>query len=105
MSLNRHEQLLFNYIQKHPEERHHWQGKVQTLVKTMADEPAAATVLEAELWRYYEERCRVAAPFLEYARRDGIRRISLRNLSEYLLRIWSPPRSKKLSAGGDAGAV
>jgi hypothetical protein len=95
MSLNRTEQLLFDYIQKSPEERQHWQEKVRTLVKTVADGHTAAFSLEGELWRYYEERSRVAAPFLEIARREGgVRRISLRNLAEYLLRMWSPARPK-----------
>jgi hypothetical protein len=104
MSLNRTEQLLFDYIQKNPDERQHWQEKVRTLAKIVPEERAAAT-LEGELWRYYEERSRVAAPFLEIARREGIRKISLRNLAEYLLRVWSPPRPKRPSTGGNGGPI
>jgi len=104
MSLNRTEQLLFDYVQKNPDERHHWQEKVRTLAKI---EPSGSivTVLEGELWRYYEERSRVAAPFLEIARREGTRRISLRNLAEYLLRVWLPPPPKRPTAGGPTGAI
>jgi hypothetical protein len=101
MSLNRTEQLLFDYIQNRPEERQHWKDNVRTLVKTVPDAHAAAVTLEGQLWRYYEERSGVAAPFLEIARREGIRRISLRNLAEYLLRMWSPVRIKRPTEGED----
>jgi hypothetical protein len=99
MSLNRTEQLLFDYIQNRPEERQHWEANVRTLEKAAADRHAAAVTLEGQLWRYYEERSGVAAPFLEIARREGIRRISLRNLAEYLLHIWSPVRIKRPTEG------
>lgn len=103
MSLNRTEQLLFDYIQNRPEERQHWKDNVRTLVKTVPDVHAAAVTLEGQLWRYYEERSSVAAPFLEIARREGIRRISLRNLAEYLLRMEAPVRTKRPTTGENAG--
>lgn len=105
MSLNRTEQLLFDYIQKNPDERQHWQEKVRNLAKSLADPHAAAVSLEAELWHYHEERSRVAAPFLEIARREGVHRVSLRNLAEYLLRIWSPARPKRPASEGNTGAI
>jgi hypothetical protein len=101
MSLNRTEQLLFDYIQNRPEERQHWEANVRKLEKAATDRHAAAVTLEGQLWRYYEERSGVAAPFLEIARREGIRRISLRNLAEYLLRMWSPVRIKRPTEGED----
>jgi|SRR5882724_13324710 len=101
MSLNRTEQLLFDYIRNRPEERQHWQANVRNLVKTTPDPHAAAVVLDGELWRYYEERSRVAMPFLEIARREGVRRISLRNLAEYLLRMESPVRPTRPAAAKD----
>jgi len=104
MSLNRTEQLLFDYVQKNPDERHHWQEKVRALAKTAPDGHRAAVLLDAELWRYFEERSRVAQPFLDLARRDGVCRISFRNLAEYLLRVWLPARPKRPATGGSPGA-
>ncbi len=94
MSLNRCEQRVFDYLQCHPEERHFWVAKVQTVCRTL-DDHAAAARLESELWRYYEERSAVAAPFKEAARLEGLRRTSMRNLAELMVRLWTEPRLKK----------
>ena len=101
MSLNRCEQRVFDYLQNHPEERHHWQGKFQRLAKAAADDHAAVAQLEPELWRYYEERSAVAAMFKEAVRHEGIQRTSMKNLAELLLRLWTEPRGKKTS-GADS---
>ena len=98
MSLNRSEQMVFDYIQAHPEERQFWVDKVQKTSARSADGHGAAFVLEDELWRYLEERSAVASPFREEARRDGLQRTSMKNLAEYLLRLWAPPRPKKRAA-------
>lgn len=104
VSLNRCEQRVFDYLQSHPEERHHWQGKFQATAKAAADDHVAAARLEPELWRYYEERSAVAAPFKEAVRFEGLQRTSMRNLAELLLRLWTEPRAKKKAAvEGDAG--
>ena len=52
MSLNRCEQMIFDYVQSHPEERHFWQDKVRDLAAGAPDEHAVAAELEGELWRY-----------------------------------------------------
>ena len=101
MSLNRCEQRVFDYLQRHPEERHYWQGKFQSVAKASADDHVAAMRLEPELWRYYEERSAVAAPFKEAARHEGLGRTSMRNLAELLLRLWTEPRPKKKAAAID----
>jgi hypothetical protein len=95
MSLNRCEQRVFDYLQLHPEERHYWQGKFQSVTKAMVDDHLAATRLEAELWRYYEERSAVAEPFKTAAHAEGLRRTSMRNLAELLIRLWGEPKPKK----------
>ena len=95
MSLNRCEQMIFDYVQVHPEERHFWQDKVRALAAGAPDEHAVAAELESELWRYWEERSRVAEPFRSTAAREGLRRTSLRNLAEHFLRMWAPPRPKR----------
>ena len=94
MSLNRTEQMVFDYLQAQPDEKRHWHDKVCKVSARARDPHAAALELEAELWRYFEERSAVASPFREVALREGLRRISLRNLAEYLLRLWAPVKVK-----------
>lgn len=98
MSLNRCEQRVFDYLQSHPDERQHWQGKFQSVTKASADDHVAATRLELELWRYYEERSAVASPFKEAVQFEGLRRTSMKNLAELLIRLWTEPRPKKKPA-------
>lgn len=95
MSLNRHEQITFDYLQGHPEESRFWQDKVQQIVKALTDEHAAALRLEGELWAYYVERSGVVEPFRGIAAREGLRRLSMRNLADHLIRLWTAPRPKK----------
>lgn len=94
VSLNRSEQRIYDYLQGHPEERQFWQEKVRGAVKNSADDHAAADRLQRDLWAYYVERSAVAEPFREAARREGLQRTSMRNLAEYLIRLWTAPRPK-----------
>ena len=98
MSLNRCEQRVFDYLQNHREEGQFWQGKVRGAAKAALDHHAAAARLDGELWRYYEERSAVAAPFREAARLEGLRRTSMKNLAELLLRLWVEPQARKKPA-------
>ena len=102
MSLNRSEQRVFDYVQGHPEERQYWIGKVQTTCRNFLDTHEAATRIESDLWRYYEERSAVASPFKEAARAEGLRRTSMRNLAELLIRLWTEPRPRKQRASPPA---
>ncbi|ACB73391.1 hypothetical protein [Opitutus terrae] len=94
MSLNRSEQMVFDYIQTHPEERQYWVEKVQKTSRAASDQHEAARELANDLWRYFEERSAVASPFKEMAQREGVRQTSMKNLAEYLLRLWTTPRRK-----------
>jgi hypothetical protein len=94
MSLNRCEQRIFDYLQANPEERAFWQHKVRA---DATDSSTAIARLETDLWRYYEERSAVAAPFKEAVRHEGLHRTSMRNLVELLLRLWTEPKQKKKS--------
>jgi hypothetical protein len=94
MSLNASEQLVFDYLQTHPEERQFWVAKVQNTSRAALSDIAAVAALEPELWRYFEERSQVASPFRELAQRQGVRRTSMKNLAEYLLRLWVAPRPR-----------
>ena len=105
MSLNRCEQRVFDYLEKHRDERQFWLEKVRALAKKTPDPHAAVAQLAAELWRYHEERSAVVAAFREETRLEGGQRISMKNLAELLLRQWAPPRPKKRPpADGPAGA-
>jgi hypothetical protein len=104
MSLNRSEQLIYDYIQSSPDERHHWFAKVQAIAKESADTPSSVARIDSELWRYYLERSEVAPVFIAAARAFGTKRVSLKNLAEHLMRMWTEPKPKKPSpAGGPAG--
>jgi hypothetical protein len=97
MSLNRSEQMVFDYIQAHPEERHYWVDKVRKTSAGAASAALATDALEGEFWRYFEERSAVVSPFRDEARSHGLRRTSMKNLAEYVLRLWAPPRPKRPS--------
>lgn len=95
MSLNRSEQMVYDYLQGHPDERQYWQGKVRSAVQASADHHAAADHLQSDLWAYVVERSAVVEPFRGAAQREGLRRTSMRNLAEYLIRLWTEPRPKR----------
>jgi hypothetical protein len=40
------------------------------------------------------ERSAVVSPFRDQAGREGLPRTSMRNLADYLLRLWTEPRPK-----------
>jgi hypothetical protein len=94
MSLNRSEQMLYDYVQDQSEERHYWQNKVREIVSRTDGIPAAVARLDSELWRYYLERSEVAPVFVAAARAYGLERTSMKNLAEHLIRAWTEPRSK-----------
>lgn len=94
MSLNRTEQFVFDYLQRNPEEKHHWTQKVRVVAGGAANEHAAAATLDAELWHYFRERCAVAEPFRQFSQ-AGMQRTSFRNLAEHLIRLWTPPKAKR----------
>ena len=91
MSLNRCEQRVFDYLQKHQDERQFWQGKFQRASKDIADERIVSETMESELWRYYRERSEVVPSFKEAVALEGSQRMSMKNLSELLLRLWIAP--------------
>lgn len=101
MSLNRAEQMTFDYLRGNPDENRHWLEKVKAISARARDPHAAAIELEDALWSYYEERSAVASPFREVAHREGLRRTSLRNLAEYLLRVWAPVKVKPRAEGAE----
>ena len=69
-------------------------GCVMGTLPEELQEECAQRLSVVELWRYLEERSAVASPFREIAQREGLSRTSLRNLAEYLLRLWAPVKVK-----------
>jgi hypothetical protein len=104
MSLNRFEQALHDYIKCHPEERQYIHEKVRMIVTGYDEAPKAVARIDSELWRYYEERSAVVPAFREAARAYGLRRTSMKNLAEYLIRLWSEPKARKAGFQGDKGS-
>jgi hypothetical protein len=96
MSLNRYEQTLFSYWEKQPDERRHWQAKVAEATRVAGEPGAAARTLERELWEHFVERS-AHVPALRALSAGGLRRVSLLNLAEYLIRLWGPPPKPKKS--------
>lgn len=91
MSLNRYEQALFDYWQTQPDEKRHWQTKVIELSKSPAfSAVASARGLERELWEHLVERSQHARA-LRDLQLEGVPRVSLLSLSEYIIRLWGPP--------------
>jgi len=98
MSLNRYEQTLFDYWDRQPDERRHWQSKVVDATKSSAAPGESARRLERELWEYFVERCS-QVPALRSLNPGGLRRVSMLNLAEHLIRLWGPPpKPKRASA-------
>ena len=106
MSLNRSEQLLFDYVEKHPEERQYWLHKVRHVAELCASLHASADQLEGDLWRYFAERATVIPLFQDFVRsQGGLRRTSMRNLAEYLLRVWVAPKVKPKTVTSESSDV
>ena len=61
----------------------------------------AAARLDAELWRYYQERSAVVPVFRDAMLHEGTQRISMKNLAELVLRLWLEPRPKKKRSDGE----
>jgi hypothetical protein len=101
MSLNRFEQVVFDYLKGHVDERQYWQDKVRHIVSDSDGLPKAVSRLDGEFWRYFEERSSVVAAFSEMRQTPGLRRVSMTNLAELLVRLWMEPRSKRPTGGAN----
>ena len=97
MSLNRYEQILYNYVETRQEEKIFWEARVLELAKRRGRREAAILDLNSMLWEYFEERSRCESPFREVVIHEGAGQISMLNLAEYLMRMWAPPPKRKRS--------
>lgn len=95
MSLNRHEQALFAYWERQPDERRHWQGKTMETAKARPVLGEAARALDRDLWAYFLERSPHVPALRDLRLGDGPR-VSFQNLAELMLRLWGPlPKPKR----------
>lgn len=97
MSLNRCEQHLYDHLETHRDEGHYWQQKVRVAVQSFSDVHEAARVLEQDLWAYYMERAHQPGAFSRNNPAPDLRRTSMRNLAEHLMRKWAPLPPKKVN--------
>lgn len=97
MSLNSSEQRIFDYLQGNRDEGRFWKEKIRAAAARSPDVHALAANLDLELRRYHEERSAVVAHFRDKTDRESLRRMSMRNLAELLLRIWTDPKPVKAS--------
>ena len=95
MSLNRAEQIAHDYILSKHEEKRFWTDKVINFAKAETDDFLAVGKLDAELWYYFCERANVEPVFRDFQQHHGTQRTSMKNLAEYLVRVWAPVRPKK----------
>lgn len=89
MSLNRHEQAIFDYWSTQADERRHWMTKVAEMTRAQSVAECVRP-LERELWEYFLER-RQHVPQFREAGLSGLPRVSLLNLAEHIIRLWGPP--------------
>ena len=92
MSLNRFEQLVFDYLRGHADERQYWQDKVRMIVTQSRSLHQAAAQLDGEFWRYFEERSGSVPTFKKMMGSPAPRRVSMTNLAELLIRLWTEPK-------------
>src|SRR5579862_6160929 len=97
MSLNRFEQLVFDYVRGHADERQYWQDKVRRIVTQADSIQQAAARLDGEFWRYFEERSNAVPTFKKMMGSPAPRRVSMLNLAELLIRLWTEPRPRPKS--------
>ncbi len=101
MSLNRCEQALFDYWERQPDERRHWQARTLEAARGPGAPAEVARLLERELQAYLTERT-PHVPSLREARGAG-GRISLLNLAELMVRLWGPLPKPKPPGGSRRG--
>ena len=92
VSLNRCEQLLFDYVEKNPDERQFWMHKVRGVAHLWASPHLVAERLEGDISRYFQERANVVSELKEFVRHQGGQRTSMRNLAEHWLKLWVIPK-------------
>lgn len=89
VSLNRCEDALLQYVRGRTDEERFWRTRVLEIDGKGGPLERRAATLESELRDYAAERSHVDAR-LEDSLGAGV--VRMRNLAEYLLATWTPPK-------------
>ncbi len=91
VSLNRCEDSLLRYVSDRADEKRFWHARVLEADRAGGSLVDRVAALDDQLREYAAERGR-ADPALRDAFGDG--RVSMRNLAQHLLNLWTPPKPK-----------
>ncbi len=89
VSLNRCEEALLRYVRDRPDEKRFWSARVLAVDRAGGALEGRVAGLDRELRDYAAERGRADGALLETF---GGGRVSMRNLAEHLLFLWTPPK-------------
>jgi hypothetical protein len=92
VSLNRCEEALLRYVSDRPDEKRFWAARVLEIDRAGGALEARVAGLDRQLRDYAAERGRADAALLETF---GGGRVSMRNLAEHLLHLWTPPKPQQ----------
>jgi len=93
VSLNRCEEALLRYVSERPDEKRFWSARVLAVDGAGGALEARVAGLDRELRAYAAERGRADAALLDTV---GGGRVSMRNLAEHLLHLWTPPKPQPM---------
>jgi hypothetical protein len=88
VSLNRAEDAVLSYMLAHADEERFWRARVLEIDRAGGALVARSNLLTRELQDYAAERAGSVAALRDLAET----RVSMRNLAEYLLFTWTPPK-------------
>lgn len=89
VSLNRCEDALLRYVSDRPDEKRFWAARVLETDRAGGPLEARVAGLDRQLRDYAAERGRADAALVDSL---GGGRVSMRNLAEHLLHLWTPPK-------------
>jgi hypothetical protein len=92
VSLNRCEDALLKYVRGRADEERFWRTRVLAIEGNGGPLERRAAELESDLRDYAAERARADATLQDTF---GAGVVRLRNLAEYLLAVWTPPKGPK----------
>jgi len=89
VSLNRCEEALLRYVGERPDEKRFWTARVLEVDRAGGALETRVAGLDRQLRDYAAERGRADAALADVL---GAGRVSMRNLAEHLLHLWTPPK-------------
>jgi hypothetical protein len=92
VSLNRCEDALLKYVRGRADEERFWRTRVLAIDGNGGPLEHRAAKLESDLRDYAAERARADATLHD---KFGAGAVRMRNLAEYLLAVWTPPKGPR----------